>query len=111
MNFPVIFFKAFQGSQGHGSIIRPGSCRLVMTAIACEVRAKEASSLLKFIGDTKGVADGKAKNNVIELFVVRGDLHILVLYLNIGSTTAVFSHFLPVTACIHRSQAGIVRPE
>mgnify|MGYP007027877840 FL=1 len=83
-----------------------------MTAIACEVRAKEASSLLKFIGDTKGVADGKAKNGVIELFVIRENiLHILVLYLNIGSTTAVFSHFLPVTACIHRSQTGIAYPE
>jgi len=72
MDFPVIFFKAFQGRQGHGSIIRPGSCRLVMTAIACEIRAKEASPFLKFVGNAKGVADGKAKNGVIELFVVSG---------------------------------------
>ena len=43
----------------------------MMTAIACEVRAKEASSLLKFVGNAKGVADGKAKNGVIELFVIR----------------------------------------
>ena len=46
----------------------------MMTAIACEVRAKEASPLLKFIGNPKGVADGKAKNGVIELLVVRGNL-------------------------------------
>ena len=42
----------------------------MMTAIACEVRAKEASSLLKFVGNAKDVADGKAKNGVIELFVI-----------------------------------------
>ena len=74
MDFPVIFLEAFQGRQGHGSIIRPGACRLMMTTVACEIRAKEASPLLKFIGDTKGITDGKAKNGVIELLVVRGNL-------------------------------------
>ena len=81
MDFPVIFFETFQGRQGHGRIIRPGPCRLMMTAIACEIRAKEASPLLKFIGNAKGIADGKAKNGVIELFIIRENiLHILVLY-------------------------------
>ena len=53
----------------------------MMTATACEIRAKEAAPFLKFIGDTKGITDGEAKNGVIELFVVRRDfLHIIFLF-------------------------------
>ena len=82
IDFPVIFLETFQCRQGHGSVVRPGPCRLMMTAIACEVRAKEAAPLLKFIGDTKGIPDGKAKNGVIELLVIKkGNFpHVLVLY-------------------------------